>query len=385
MKIVYCLNSISHMGGIARVTIAKANALVAIPGNEVWLCFTDVDESNPAPALPLSPAVHTIDLGIRYYADDQRGLYYRLREDTLLRRRHKKVLTKVLEDIQPDVVISVGQSEKYFLPQIKLTKRPAFIREFHYHKNYRHEGTKSILGRILAHLNDFFDFNIKLHAYDAVSVLTNEDFDKNWSGTSISSKISVIPNPITARHNYRSNLSGKNVIAVGRLSYQKNYQSMLRAWAKVITKHPDWHLDIYGDGDERANLEDLIERGNLINNVTLHGTVNDVFARMATSSIYILSSRFEGFPLVLAEAASVGLPVVSYDCECGPKDFITHGKDGVLVPLGDEEAMARRICDLIEDAEMRKSMGTAALEMSRKYSPENIAALWMRLFNSIIK
>ena len=385
MRIVYCINSISHIGGIARVVVAKANALAAIEGNEVWIAYTDVDALNPHPALPLDSRVHTIDLGIRYDADDTRGLYYRLRADTLLRRRHKAALSKVLDSVQPDIVISVGQSEKYFLPKLQLRKRPAFVREFHYNKRYRHEGARGAIAKIKATLTDFYDYSLQLRRYDAVAVLSEEDYRLNWSKSRMAGKTHVIPNPLTEIHDISADMNARTVVTTGRLTYQKNHEALLRTWSIVARRHPDWKLVIYGTGELENSLRQQISDLGLDNSVSMPGNVSDVCAHMAGGSIFAFTSRFEGFGLVLLEAASIGMPAVSFACPCGPRDIITDGVDGYLVEPGDENALAERLCHLIENESLRRRMGTEALKNSRRYAPAIIAEQWMNLFRKLLK
>lgn len=386
MKIVYCINSISHMGGIARVVVEKANALAAIEGNEVWIAYTDVDEKHPGPVSPLDKRVRTIDLGIRYYAKDQLGLYYRIESATRLRHRHKKALEKALAPIKPDVIISVGQSEKYLVPSLKLLCKPALVREFHYAKDYRKYVSASLIGRIKAWLTDLYDYGWKIRRYDAIAILTHEDFNRNWAKSKIRNKVHVIPNPLTGENGISpSDLSSKTVVTIGRVAYQKNHESLIRVWSKVTERHPDWELHIYGDGNLYANLKAQIATMGLTESVYAPGPVSNPLSKIAKSSIFVLTSRFEGFGLVLTEAAAVGLPAVSYDCPCGPRDIITDGVDGYLVKNGDEDAMADRICRLIEDESLRKRMGEAALKSSERYTPQKVAGMWMNLFNSIVK
>lgn len=386
MKIVYCINSISHLGGIARVVIAKANALAAIEGNEVWIAYTDIDEKHPEPVFPLDKRVRTIDLGIRYYAKDQLGLYYRIESATRLRHRHKKALEKALAPIKPDVIISVGQSEKYLVPSLKLPCKPALVREFHYAKDYRKYVSASLIGRIKAWLTDLYDYGWKIRRYDAIAILTHGDYLQHWTKTRFKNKVHIIPNPLTSYGPVSpSTLDAKSVVTVGRTSYPKNHESLLKVWSIVAKQHPDWKLYIYGDGDLYGELLRLIDTMQLKDSVVAPGSVSNPLERMAESSIFALTSRFEGFGLVLTEAASVGLPAVSYDCPCGPSDIITDGVDGYLVEAGDEATMADRICRLIEDESLRKQMGEAALKSCERFTPQKVAGMWMNLFNSIHK
>lgn len=383
MKIVYCINSISHLGGMERVTVAKANALAAIPGNEVWIAYTDVDDAHPAPALPLDPRVRTIDLGIRYYADDTRGLYWRLRSDTLLRRRHKKTLEKALAAITPDVVISTGQSEKYFLPGLKLPCRPAYVREFHYAKDFRRAAAGTLAGRLLARISDVYDYTFRLGRYNAVAVLTREDFERNWAHTRHAAKTCVVPNPLILTPSRISDTCSRTVVTAGRLCRQKNHASLLRAWLAVAEKHPDWNLVIYGSGALESELHEQIASLGLSDSVQAPGAVADVAEHLTDASIFVFTSLYEGFGLALLEGAACGLPMVSYACPCGPRDIISHGSDGFLVPQGDEQALAEALCRLIEDDDLRRSMGLRAVKKAAMFAPEIIAEQWMKLFKSL--
>lgn len=194
----------------------------------------------------------------------------------------------------------------------------------------------------------------------------------------------VIPNPITDVPNVaHSETKEKRVIAAGRLVNQKNFASLIRAWKEVQAKHPDWELDIYGEGSLKTSLEKLIADLQLEGAVCLQGKTQEIFKEMTNSSIFVLSSIYEGFGLVIVEAMSCGLPVVSYACPCGPKDIIEEGKDGFLVEVNDEQTLAARINQLIEDEELRRQMSQAALQKSEKYKMERIIPMWMDLFEKL--
>ena len=380
MRIIYCLNSISCVGGIETVTIVKANALADIIGNEVFVVITDKD-CRANTVLQLSPKVKLIDLDINYYVDDWKSLWHVLKGFFVKRRLHKKRLTKILYEIQPDVVISVGQAEKYMLPEIK--GNWGTIRELHYRKDFRRfaSSSRSVFYKISAQLSDRYDYCYKIGQYDQVVILTQEDKALNWKRTE---KVSVIPNPLTFYNNNISMLDTKKVIAVGRLSAQKNFSSLICAFRSVADYYPDWILEIYGEGNERTILQKQITRLHLENNVYLCGNTSDVQNNMCNSSIFVLSSIYEGLPLVMLEAMSCGLPVVSYDCPCGPKDIITNGIDGFLVPIGDEQMLTEKICYLIENPDIRTQMGAAALKKSENYHIEKIIPMWMSLFERLI-
>lgn len=378
MKIVYCLDSIRYVGGIQVVTCVKANALAAIPGNEVWVIVTD--NKKGFMRVPLSPAVRLIDLDINYYEDDWRGRLYVLKGIIVKRRRHRKALRKILGEIKPDVVISVGQSEKYFLPSIAGKART--IREFHFNSRYRSIMTKGApwYDRMQARIADFVDFQFGVRRYDRIVLLTEADRVENWSD--VKGAITM-PNPLTLENVSQSALDRKEIISVGRLGAEKNYESLVRACAKVFAKHPDWHLTIYGEGNMRDWLQRLATKLDISEKLSLPGTTTDVTEAYAGGSIFALTSHFEGFGLVLVEAMSAGVPVVAYNLKYGPSEIITDGRDGFLVPHYDEDALARALCRLIENPELRKRMGRAALEKAKTFSVEVITQRWMSLFKEL--
>jgi glycosyltransferase involved in cell wall biosynthesis len=375
MIIVYCINSIHGVGGIQHVTVMKANALAEIENNVVWILYAD---HSGICYYPLSLKVHTIDLGINYYEDDWKSRWHILKGILIRRRKHYWALRKALNDIQPDVVISVGQSEKNLLPAVR--GKWVIIREFHFGRNYRHLVSHSFFNRLLALGGSFVD-SFTLKKYDRIVVLTQEDKERNWSGWN---SVSVIPNLVHLSSSHAS-LESNKIIAAGRLVYQKDYSSLIRAFALVAKRFPQWSLDIFGEGDERENLSTLIISLGLSEVVHLKGLCSKIQETMSGYSIFALSSRFEGFPLALVEALSSGLPVVSYACPCGPRDIIRDGVDGFIVPPEDEATMAERICQLIEDETLRRKMGASALERAKEFSLGKVIPMWTSLFNELIE
>jgi glycosyltransferase involved in cell wall biosynthesis len=165
-------------------------------------------------------------------------------------------------------------------------------------------------------------------------------------------------------------------VAAGRLTNQKGFDRLIPAFAQVAREHPDWTLRIYGSGPHRARLQrSILERG-LYNNVRLMGRANNMGEEFAKASIYVMSSRFEGFPMVLLEAMSKGLAVVTFDCPRGPSDLITPGEDGLLVPNGDIDGLAQGLLHLVEDEERRRSLGAAAVRTAGRYDAESVGRQW---------
>lgn len=380
MKIVYCTDTVCYPGGIQRVTIAKANALADIEGNKVWIAVTD--NQYPEPVSPISEKVSLVDLGVRYYADDWKSRWNVLKGIFVKRTVHRRRLRDLLNCIEPDIVVSTGTSEKYFLPCLRISSSPVFIREIHFPKDYRMRAARGGFYKVLARIGNIADYRFNIQRYDRIVLLTEEDRQLHWKADDC---LAIIPNPVTVIPSTHSTLQNKKVLAVGRLVHQKDFASLIRAFSLVNKRFPGWTLDIFGEGDECEHLSSLIKTLGLTETVRLMGKCPMIQDVMPGYSLFALSSRFEGFPLVLVEAQSCGLPIVSYACPCGPRDIIRDGIDGFLVPPGDEATLAERICQLIEDENLRTKMGAAALERAKEFSLEKIIPQWTSLFEELMK
>ena len=378
MKIVYCASTLYRDGGIQTSTIAKANALASIDGNKLWIVVTD---NKGEPVLPVDEKVQLVDLNVNYFDCKQKWRVLQSIDALKKKRLHKKKLRDCLKIINPDIVISLGLQDKFFLPSLRTRKDQIFIREIAYVSNYKSLLAHGWYEKLFAWAGELLDYHFFIHRYDRIILLTEEDKLLHWKN---SSKVTIIPYPIIIRHSQRASLNEKVVVTAGRLVYQKNFSSLIRSWKIVHSKHPDWKLDIWGQGELKSRLEKQIEDCNLRGSVLLRGVTPDLISRFAESSIFVSSSVLEGLPLVMLYALSCGLPIVSYDYPIGPKDTITDGKDGFLIKAGDEWAMAENICYLIEHERERKEMGMAALEKSKLYTVDVIMDKWMTLFRDLL-
>jgi glycosyltransferase involved in cell wall biosynthesis len=213
--------------------------------------------------------------------------------------------------------------------------------------------------------------------FDALVVLTGEDeHDYREELAGAPTRIARIPNALPELGGGTAPLEEKAVVAAGRLTGQKGFDLLIRAYALVAREEPEWKLRIYGDGALRGELEELISELGLEDSVYLMGATTEIGEELARGSVFALSSRFEGFGMVLVEAMSKGLPVVTFDCPRGPGEIVEDGVDGVLVPNGDVEAFAQALVDLIRDEQRRKSLGAAGLVKSRSYEIGPIGARW---------
>lgn len=190
----------------------------------------------------------------------------------------------------------------------------------------------------------------------------------------------VIPNPVlrppATPRTPDSERTGRTLVAVGRLVPQKGFDLLLETFARLAPRHPDWRLVIWGEGPERGNLEKLRGDLGLGDRAILPGNHARIYEALAESDLFVLSSRFEGFPNALCEAMAMGLPVVSFDCPSGPSQIIRPGRDGLLVPLGDQEGLLQALDGLMANAALRASMGLEAREIVERFSLEKILAQW---------
>jgi glycosyltransferase involved in cell wall biosynthesis len=220
---------------------------------------------------------------------------------------------------------------------------------------------------------------------DALVVLTEEDcaeYDRVFDGAI--PLLHRIPNTVRPLAGAKADLDAKVVYSAGRLRKQKGFDFLIPAWAETAHLHPEWRLRLRGAGELRERLEALIEEYDVTDTVTLEGPADDIGADMAQASIFVLSSRFEGFPLTLLEAMSKGMGVVSFDCPTGPADIIDDHRNGLLVPPQDIESLAHAIREMVEDEELRRRAGAAAVETAQQYTMEAIGPQWEALFSELV-
>ena len=241
-----------------------------------------------------------------------------------------------------------------------------------------HKNT-SLFSTIYAILNRKIYLNIVEKRADAVVTLTKGDA-LEWKNAK---RVEIIPNFSIMPICNLSNGESKRVIAIGRLEWQKGYDKLIDIWKLVSPTHSDWQLDIYGEGSLEADLKKRINEAGLIN-VTIHPFTHNISQEYAKSSIQVLTSRFEGFSLVLLEAMRHGLPCVTFDCPFGPKELIDDNKCGYVIENDNINQFAERLNYLIDNQQVRKRFAKEALMKSRKYNVDNIMNLWKELFNSLL-
>ncbi|MGK7887259.1 MAG: glycosyltransferase family 4 protein [Crocosphaera sp.] len=200
-------------------------------------------------------------------------------------------------------------------------------------------------------------------------------------------RINIIPNPVLLPKQVNSSserlLPKFSIIAMGRLEEEKRFDLLLKAFATVKESYPKWSLTILGEGSLRSELECLSQGLGIAHSVHLLGRVKNPNEYLKQADIFVMSSRFEGFPNALCEAMACGLPVISTDCPNGPREIIRDGIDGILVLNQNLEALAEGMISLVSDQKERQKLGNAAKEVTQRLSLDKIMGMWENLLNEI--
>ncbi|MDT0308333.1 glycosyltransferase family 4 protein [Streptomyces sp. DSM 44917] len=221
---------------------------------------------------------------------------------------------------------------------------------------------------------------------DALTTTTNADAEAYRRKMRLPGvRVTALPNSVPEPAIPPADTSARIVVAAGRLVRSKRHELLIRAFAKVVAERPDWQARIYGKGEEEERLRALIHELGLYNNVFLMGAASPIENEWVKGSIAAVTSSFEPFGMTIVEAMRCGLPVVSTDCRYGPAEIIRDGEDGRLVPVGDRDALAAALLDLIRDDELRRTMGAAALANSRRYDPVPVVEQAEALFTGLLE
>jgi len=376
-RILYIYGGLYSPNGMSAIISQKINYLAEHTDNEMYVVLTE------HPELPwfyqLSDKVHVKYMKINFDDLDTMPLYKKIIYYWFKQRKYKRRLTQYLLELHPDITVSITRREINFINQIPDGSKK--IAEIHFARTFYRQFKKvyfpSFINQSISHawMNSLIN---NLKQLDKFVVLTEED-SHNWPELD---NVVVIPNFVSSVPMKQSDGSSKRVIAVGRYSYQKGFDLLIDAWCIVHNSHPSWLLDIYGAGDpsQYQKLADSKGIGTFLHCNAAVSNINEMYEK---SSIFVLSSRYEGLPLVIIEAMGAGLPVVSFSCPCGPRDMIKDGVNGFLVESGAVEQLAQKIVYLIENEEERLQMGRNAVSSVSKYQKETIMQKWIELFDSL--
>ncbi len=360
-KISLVIHRISA-GGAEKIMATIANYL----SENGWKVFLlTFDDGKIAPFYPLNKNIKWIPLNLLKETEGKLQKGYHL-------FRRIWILRKTLKSLKAKVAIS-------FIAKVNILSIIATL------------GTsvKVIVSERIDPKHSFFGYGsriryLKFWAYNKAAriiVLSKEmahDFPPY-----IARKITVIPNPVSLKNLsiLKSNGSpnGRKVIAMGRLHPQKGFDTLIEAFSKLDSNYSDWKLCIWGQGDHKENLIQLRDSLGLKDRVAFPGVTNQPLDEMKKSDLFVLSSRFEGFPNVLVEAMAVGLPVLSFNCVSTIKDIIQNGENGVIVDKKDSEGLSTAMMEIMADESKRKSLGNKAKDVLNKFSMDKVMSKWEKV------
>lgn len=374
MKIYYLYTAIVTKGGADRIVVEKANWL-AEHGYEISI-ITDT-QLGRKPAFPLSPKVKLVDLAIDFSKEYGHNFIVRIFIYHRLMHQYRKKVESILIHDRPDIVVSTLGRDISFITKLKDGSKK--IGEAHttkyYIRNFHLLEQRNILFR---YLTKFFRWSMdrQVNKLNALVVLTKEhkiDWGKKLP-------IYVIPNMLPFYPDKVSTCENKQAIMVGRYNSAKGYNYMIDAWKIVHQKHPDWIINVFGSGEYEDDVRRQIHECGMQDVIIMNNPTDHIMEEYQKSSIYVMSSVYEGFAMVLLEAMACGVPCVSFDCPHGPRNIISNGEDGYLVEYLNSNALADKICELIENRDLRVKLGANGHRNVIKFLPDAIMHQWVDLF-----
>ncbi len=360
MKLLFFISTLS-CGGAERVCVTLCNYW-AEAGWQITLATFD-DGSEP-PFFPLSPRVRHVTLGLQRRST-------RLVHSIVNNLRRIPRLRRFVASERPERILSfIDGTNVLALIAAAGTGIPVVVGERVDPAHHPIPMPWKFLRRVV--------YRRAL----AIAVQTRKTatyFPRSWQ-----KRIAVIPNPVPELVGTPVPARGStglrwSIVGMGRLERQKGFDLLIRAFASIATTRPDWDLKILGEGGEREALEASISHFGLQERVALAGREPDAMAALRASDLFVLSSRYEGFPNALCEAMACGLPVIAFDCPSGPADIVRDGVDGRLIPAEDVDALAAAMTELTGSAELRRALAAEATAVASRFSVERIAALWERV------
>lgn len=370
MRILYVTDALAVWGGIERVLSDKLNYFVRTYGYDIYVVTADQGE-HPIP-FPLDDRIVVEDLHIRFHQQYKYRGIQRLKKHRELESVFRKRLSSFIEKINPDVISCMRDGYVCAILDVKC-HIPVIFESHAMYRDVEFEKT--------TFLHSFMSYvkRKRFKELNKIVSLTQGDAD-DWKR--VCKNVCVIPNVVHLNENGRySQCKSKSAIFVGRFDAQKDFGTLVEVWTLVQKRHPDWTLNVYGDGKLKLHYETVVKDNQL--NINIHSAVANIFDKYLESSILLMTSLYEPFGLVLVEAMSCGLPVIAFDCPYGPADIIHDGIDGYLVENRNIKTFADRVCQLIENEQCRRDFGQAGLLSSQRYKPEIIMPLWNKLFMDI--
>lgn len=365
MKILYLTDQLYLHGGAEKILASKINALVEA-GFEVIL-VTCEQKTHPF-VYRLASAVKHIDLKINY--DREKSYFSPV--NVLKALSHFRLLNEVLKVVRPEVIVSVGFTpDQYFINYIN--RRIPTVKEIHF-SGHILKNQKGIFST--KNLMDFF-----FGKFSRVVVLNKDE--KNYYPNF---KTEIIPNFVEILTDKVEGFPRTNtVVAAGRIAPVKQFDHLIRAWALIADKLPDWKLIIYGNGEEHSErkLKEMVKELGLEQSIEMPGPTLELTDKMKEAKIFAMSSATECFPMVLLEAQATGLAIVSYDCPHGPSNIVNHHIDGILSEDQDIERLAAEIYALAADEHRLSSYSANAVLNAAHFTKDKIIIRWLELFKKL--
>ena len=376
MKLIYCHADVYNPGGMERVLLNKLRGWVE-RGYETMVVTTDQHGRPPFYEFP--PEVRMVDLGINYKDDNNKNPIAKTTGYLRRRRKHRKALTELLMRERPDIVVSLYPSESSFIPDIH--DGSLKMLELHFNKQFRLQYNRKGLLGLADRIRTKQDEKL-VRKFDNFIVLTRQDAEM-WGNLP---NLSVMPNAVVTMPHKEHQPGNHRVIAVGRLDYQKGFDRLLDAWALIpVELRKFWRLDIFGQGEWEEKLKQQIVRLGISESATVNQPTDKIFDEYAASDFLVMTSHYEGFPMVMIEAMACGVPTVCFDFLCGPRDIIANGINGIIVPEGDLQALATAMQQLMEHPEQLAHLSEQAKRISEEFSQEVIMKRWDLFMNDQIR
>ena len=363
MKLLYIVPNINNEGGVARVLSVKSNYLIENWGYEIHIATQNKGNT---------PLFYDFHPSIMYHDLLLKGNFW-----TFL-KSYKEQLSALILTLKPDVIIVCDNGLKAFLlPYLYQFSVPTLL-EIHSSLQIS-ESKTTLLGGIKHKLFQFFKKNsAKKYPFQVVESIENS---KEWG----LKNAKVIPNPLWFEPKKTAILNSKIAIAVGRPTYEKGFDRLLVIWQKIVLQQPEWQLHIYGQKSETNSLEQLVIDLNIQNSVKLLAPIKNIEDKYQTASIYLMTSRYEAFGMVLIEAMATGLPCVAYDCPCGPRAIISNNIDGFLIENNNEDDYISSVLKLMDNENLRTQMSVDAQKTSEKYNIKPIMNTWNNYLKEFTK
>lgn len=352
MKILYISTRIDGSGGLQRTMSVRLNYLVQ-NGYDIHLLTTNSENS---------PVYFPLDKRIKHIDEQNVSGFF----------TYKKLIKSIYTKVKPDLVIVSDNGLKGFLIPYFLPTTTKIIYELHATKEQLTKDNNKFFGML--GISKFL-INFSSGKFDSFIVLSEKEA-KKWK----SSNLKIIPNPITISDIKESSLENKKVIFAGRLKLVKGIDLLIEIWKKVIQKHSDWTLEIYGEKSDEFDVQKVINEKKLNDSVFVFEPTSEIHKKYSESSLFLMTSRIEPFGLVLTEAMFCGIPCISFDAPTGPSSIIENEKNGFLIPCFDLDLFSKKVIELIENESLRKQMGQNAKHSVQKFELESVMKKWKNLF-----